>query len=103
MAEAGGRAEAEESRIDIAIRDRFKVIIPGICKNCSRAHIWRTGRMNEPVVRCRESGLRVPTDVVEGNEFKQVGVLSVWELAQMCLDIDISKSTKRVGFGKDSE
>ena len=94
------KVEMRADAID-AVRDRFRVKIQGICGRCSHAHIWRTPRMNEPVVKCNSLGERVPSDVSECSEFKQLGVLSVWELAQLCLDIDISKPTKRVGFGKD--
>jgi len=61
--------------------------------------------MNEPVVVCGQLSApndRMPVDVAECNKFSQVGVLSVWELANLCLDIDLTKpSSKRVGFGKE--
>ncbi len=90
--------EAQGEMIDSAVQSRVKVTIPGICGRCQFAHIWRTARMNEPVVRCGETSARVPVDIMECNKFKQVGVLTVWELTQLCLDIDISKSDKKVGF-----
>lgn len=100
----GTEIGAGERLESFAARDRFKINIPGICRNCSLAHIYRTPSMNEPVVLCQEissaSGQRVPVNILECNKFSQIGALSIWQLSQLCLDIDISKPVKHVGFGK---
>jgi hypothetical protein len=79
--------------------ERFKPRITGICRNCNHAMIYRTPRMNAPVVLCgvMTPERLMPTDVVECTKFNQVGTLSIWELSKLALDIDITPQ-KTAGF-----
>lgn len=89
---------------DFAARDRFKISIPGICRNCTYSQIYRTGAMNDAIVLCGYGNeKRVPVNVIECNKFSQLGELSIWQLTQLCLDIDISKPDKNVGFRKEEK
>lgn len=100
--ELDSKHEIETDRID-AVRNRFSIEIPGICRNCQSSHILRTGRSMEPELYCRkfESNKRMPLDIVECNKFEQIGVLSVWELAKLALDIDLTPERK-TGFRHDA-
>ena len=72
----------------------------GLCYRCARAHIYRTKRSNDSVILCGElsGNIPMPLDIVECNRFRQEGTLSIWELTQLCLDIDLSKPNRKAGF-----
>ena len=100
------RVELQADALDARAKATERVTITGICSRCTHAHIWRTARMNEPVVVCQTmygEPSRVPTDIRECNKFSQVGQLSIYELINLCCDIDLSKGTKKVGFHGDDK
>jgi hypothetical protein len=84
------------------VRKRVRTDITGICNHCTHSHIYRTPRMNTPVVICDERGsnYQVPIDISECNRFTQQGVLSIWELAKLAIDIDLT-TKPQTGFRKE--
>ena len=100
------KVESQAEALDDRAKAIERVNITGLCGRCTHAHIWRTARMNEPVVICQSMDAaydRVPTDIIECNKFSQIGQLSIYELINLCCDIDLTKSTKKVGFHGDHE
>jgi hypothetical protein len=97
-------ADDEHSKMEVRAEqatagERFKPRIAGLCRNCTHAMIYRTPRMNTPIVLCGMTSPEraMPTDIVDCTKFSQVGVLSVWELAKLAIDIDITPN-KTAGF-----
>lgn len=99
-----GKLEFNENRIDDAAKKHrsWGLKMPGICQRCNNSHIWKTERMPDPHVICLigdySSPNRVPIDVSDCNRFSQIGAVSVWELAKLALDVDISEKPRAAGF-----
>ena len=92
-----GRMEVHAEQVSVG--ERFKPHITGICRNCNHAMIYRTPRMNTPIVLCGMTSPEraMPSDIIECTKFSQVGTLSIWELAKLAIDIDITPQ-KQAGF-----
>lgn len=83
----GGKGTLTAITVDRSERlDRYnKLQGTGLCFRCSHAFIMRTKRMNEPVVRCEnQTGEpHMPLDIVECNRYREVGKLSLSEMATL--------------------
>lgn len=71
----------------------------GLCFRCSYAFIYRTVRMNEPVIRCENQNgePRMPPDVVECSKFREVGKLSLAEMALLAKAVG-DPEQRKAGF-----
>lgn len=99
----GAHAEFQADVLESARKRFHGITITGICKNCSSSQIYKTQRMNDPIVLCtrNEYALRMPIDLTECNKFTQIGKLDIWDLAKLAKDINVD--SKKLGFNAERE
>jgi len=68
-----------------------------LCTSCKWAMITRRASQNNRLIQCRDLGQYVPGDIIECNAYSGVASLSLGQMAEIAVIIDISEP-KRVGF-----
>lgn len=80
------------------VHGRVSWEITGICKRCSRAHIFRAETQNDYTVYCTSLEKKMPDNIAECTAFTLLGSMSLFDMSQIAHVIEL---TPEVGFKKE--
>ena len=88
-----GKIQTQARPMDAPNAGRFPQVT-GLCRTCSRGWIWKRQYEEYPAVECLvsyEHPRRMPLDVTECTEYDRRGDLSLRELGEIAVLIDVRK------------